>query len=142
MPIKWDSRLSVGNRYIDMEHKLIISLINALEVVLRHPEERDCLKFFIDQLSEFAEDHFLHEENLQLKLMFPYYEENKEGHLQLMEELDVIKNIIYGFIGKSYSTQEEAKEIGEKVNHLMRNWFVDHIIKSDMKMRGFIDNTK
>ncbi len=140
MPIKWDSRLSVGNIYIDIEHKLIISLINALEEVLRHPDEKDSLKFFIDQLYEFANDHFRNEEKLQIKFMFPYYEENKKGHQQLMAELDVIKNIIYRFVEKAGTSQEEAKETSEKVNRLMRDWFVDHIVRSDMKMKGFMDN--
>ncbi|HEY8037444.1 MAG TPA: hemerythrin domain-containing protein [Methylobacter sp.] len=140
MPIKWDSRLSVGNTYIDLEHKLIISLINALEAVLRHPDEKDALRFFIDQLYEFAEDHFLHEEKLQLKFMFPHYEENKKGHQRLMTELDVIKNIIYRFVDKENTTLEEAKETSEKANYLIREWFIDHIIKSDMKMKGFMDN--
>jgi hemerythrin len=110
MPIKWDSRLSVGNIYIDTEHKLIISLINTLEVVLRHPDEKDSLKFFIDQLCEFAEDHFLHEEKMQIKFMFPYYKENKKGHQHLRAELDVMKNIIYRFIQKADTSPEEAKK--------------------------------
>ncbi|HEY8094658.1 MAG TPA: hemerythrin family protein [Methylobacter sp.] len=140
MPIKWDSRLSVGNINIDIEHKLIISLINALEAVLRHPDEKDPLRFFIDQLYEFAGDHFAHEEKLQIKYMFPYFEENKKGHQCLMAELDVIKNIIYGFVEKPLTTQQEANDTSAKVNHLMRNWFVEHIVKSDMKMKGFMDN--
>jgi hemerythrin len=139
MPIKWDSRLSVGNAYIDMEHKLIISLINALEAVLRHPDEKDSLKFFIDQLYEFAADHFRHEEKLQLKFMFPHYEENKKGHQRLMAELDVVKNIIYRFVENTNTTRQDAAETSKKVNHLMREWFIDHIIKSDMKMKGFMD---
>ncbi len=57
-----------------------------------------------------------------------------------MVELDVIKSIIYEFVEKKITTQQEAKETSAKVNHLMRDWFVDHIIKSDMKMKGFMDN--
>ena len=141
MPIKWDSRLSVGNMYIDVEHKLIISLINALEAVLRHPDDKDSLRFFIDQLYEFADDHFRHEEKLQLRYMFPHYEENKKGHQHLMAELNIIRNIIYSFVEKPDTTQQEAEEITEKVNHLMRDWFIGHIVKSDMKMKGFMDNS-
>lgn len=140
MPIKWDARLSVGNIYIDIEHKLIISLINALEAVLRHPDEKDSLKFFIDQLYEFADDHFKHEEKLQIKFMYPYFEENKKGHKGLMAELDIIREIIYQFVENSHTTPEQAKETSAKVNGLMRDWFVDHIVKSDMKMKGFMDN--
>ena len=141
MPIKWDSKLSVGNSDIDTEHKLIIAHINALELVLRHPVEKDYLKFFIDQLLEFTTEHFYHEEQLQLKFRFPHYEENKKGHQALMTEFEVIKTIINCFIEKADSTQEEAKEMTKKVNGLMRKWFIDHIVKSDMKMKGFMDKS-
>lgn len=140
MPIKWDSRLSVGNINIDMEHKLLLALLNALEVVVRHPDEKDSLRFFIDQLYESAKDHFLHEEKLQLKSLYPYYEENKKGHQQLIAELDVIKNDIYRFIEKTVNSSEEVAEISEKINYIMRDWFVEHIIKSDLKMKGFMDS--
>jgi len=81
MPIKWDSKLSVGNSDIDTEHKLIIAHINALELTLRHPDEKDYLRFFIDQLFEFTTEHFYHEEQLQLQLKFRFthYEENKKA---------------------------------------------------------------
>lgn len=140
MPIKWDSRLSVGNDYIDIEHKLIISLINALEAVLRHPNEKDSLKFFIDQLYAFAQDHFLREEKLQIKFMFPHYDENKKGHQRLISELDVIRNIIYAYVEKPEISPQDFKNTSKKVNLLMRDWFVEHIIKSDMKMKGFMDH--
>jgi len=78
MPIKRDSKLSVGNSDIDTEHKLIIACMNALELALRHPDEKDYLRFFIDQLFEFTTKHFYHEEQLQLKFRYPYYEENKK----------------------------------------------------------------
>ena len=141
MPIKWDSKLSVGNSDIDTEHKLIIAHINALELVLRHPDEKDYLRFFIDQLFEFTTEHFYHEEQLQLKFRFPHHEENKKGHQALITELEVIKSIIDSFIEKTEPTQEEGKEMREKISELMRKWFIDHIVKSDMKMKGFMDKS-
>jgi hemerythrin len=139
--IKWDSKLSVGNSDIDTEHKLIIAHMNALKLALRYPAEKDYLKFFIDQLHEHTVDHFYHEEQLQLKFRFPHYGENKKGHQVLITELEVIKTIIYSFIEKTEPTQEESKEMSEQVNELMRNWFIDHIIKSDMKMKGYMDKS-
>ncbi len=140
MPIKWDSRLSVNNRTIDMEHKLLLSQLNALEVVLRNPHEKESLRFFIDQLHESAKDHFYHEEKLQIKYMYPFYEENKQGHQSLMIELDAIRDEIYSFIEKADSSQEEADTMSKKINHVLRDWLVEHILKSDMKMKGFMND--
>lgn len=145
MPIKWDSKLSVGNSDIDTEHKLIIACMNALELALRHLDEKDYLRFFIDQLFEFTTKHFYHEEQLQLQLQlkfrFPHYEENKQGHQALLTELAVIKTIIDSFIEKAEPTQEEGKEMHEQISGLMRKWFIDPMIKSDMKMKGFMDKS-
>ncbi|TAN70681.1 MAG: hypothetical protein EPN17_04210 [Methylobacter sp.] len=142
MPIKWDPRFSVDNVAIDIEHKLLLSLLNALEVVLRNPHEKDSLRFFIDQLHESAKDHFRHEENLQLRYMFPYYEENKKGHDVLMVELDVIRDEIYKFIEKPDTSQEEADRMSKKINHVLRDWLVEHILKSDIKMKGFMNDAR
>ncbi len=142
MPIKWDSRFSVDNSTIDMEHKLLLTLLNALEVVLRNPHEKDSLRFFVDQLYEAAKDHFHHEEKLQLRYMFPYYEENKQGHEALIVELDEIRSQIYEFIEKAESTQDEADSMSKKINHVLRDWLVDHILKSDMKMKGFMNDAR
>lgn len=142
MPIKWDSRFSVDNSTIDMEHKLLLTLLNALEVVLRNPHEKDSVRFFIDQLYESAREHFIHEEKLQIKYMFPYYEENKTGHEALIVELDAIREEIYHFIGKTDTSQNEADSMSEKINHVLRDWLIDHILKSDMKMKGFMNDAR
>lgn len=142
MPIKWDSRFSVDNSTIDMEHKLLLTLLNALEVVLRNPHEKDSVRFFIDQLYESAREHFIHEEKLQIKYMFPYYEENKTGHEALIVELDAIREEIYHFIDKTDTSQNEADSMSEKINHVLRDWLIDHILKSDMKMKGFMNDAR
>ncbi len=142
MPIKWDTRFSVGNSAIDIEHKLLLTLLNALEVVLRNPHEKDSLRFFVDQLYESAREHFHHEEKLQLRYMFPYYEENKEGHEALIVELEGIRKEIYAFIEKADASEEEADRMSKKINHVLRDWLVDHIIKSDMKMKGFMNDAR
>lgn len=51
-----------------------------------------------------------------------------------------IKKDIYRFIEKAVNSPEEVAEISEKINYIMRDWFVEHIIKSDLKMKGFMDN--
>ncbi|MCF7966006.1 hemerythrin domain-containing protein [Methylobacter sp. Wu8] len=142
MPIKWDSRFSVDNSTIDMEHKLLLTLLNVLEVVLRNPHEKDSVRFFIDQLYESAREHFIHEEKLQIKYMFPYYEENKTGHEALIVELDAIREEIYTFINKTGASQNEADSMSEKINHVLRDWLIDHILKSDMKMKGFMNDAR
>ena len=74
--------------------------------------------------------------------MFPYYEENKTGHEALIVELDAIREEIYTFINKTGASQNEADSMSEKINHVLRDWLIDHILKSDMKMKGFMNDAR
>jgi hemerythrin len=140
MPINWNPKLSVGNAFVDTEHKLIISAINGLELALLHPEDREHLKFFIDQLHQIAKEHFHNEEKLQIKFMYPYFEENQSGHKILMAKLDDIKKSIYSFVNDTNTTPEEFNETNAKISETLRGWVIDHIVKTDLKMKGFMDN--
>jgi len=138
MKIKWDARLKIGNDLIDAEHKLIISLLNTINLILRHPEERDELLFFIDQLIEFSKEHFEHEEKLQVRYYFPHYMENKLGHQKLLAELERIRDNIDNLVAIPEQYSEGYKNEANKLTKLLQDWFVDHIIKSDMKMKGYV----
>ncbi|MFU8790006.1 MAG: bacteriohemerythrin [Methylobacter sp.] len=142
MPIKWDSRFSVNNHTIDVEHKLLLTLLNALEVTLRNPHEKESLRFFIDELTESAKEHFAHEEKLQIKHLFPFYEENKHGHDALTVELNGIKAEVYSYIEDVNTSQEDADNMSKKINHVLRDWLIDHILKSDMKMKGLMNDAR
>lgn len=135
--IKWDNRLKIGNVLIDTDHRLIIAMTNALTVILRHPEEQDALRFFIDELYDFAEEHFKREEQMQVQSSFPHYMENKLGHQQLLSELNSIKESINALATDTEPYLDNYKNKANKISQLLRDWFVNHIIKSDMKMKGF-----
>jgi hemerythrin len=139
MPIKWDIRLSVGNINIDTEHKLLLSQLNALELIARHPEEKEALAFFFEQFHVSAKEHFDHEEQMQIRCMYPFYDENKEGHDSILEQLAATKIDLDRYLAKPVNNAEETKAICEKIDFIIRNWFVDHIVKSDLKMKGFMD---
>jgi len=120
----------------------LLTLLNTLEIILRNPHEKESLRFFIDQLMESAQEHFDHEEHLQIKYLFPFYEENKEGHEALTVELKGIRNEVYKYIDDANTSQEEADNMSKKINHVLRDWLIDHIMKSDMKMKGFMNDAR
>ena len=138
MRIKWDGKLKIGNKLVDAEHKLIISLINAIFVILRHPEEREELIFTIDQLSKFSKEHFENEEKLQIQCQFPHYMENKLGHQKLLLELNNIRDSFDNLVNISDKRSEAYNDEAKRLAKLLQNWFVVHILKSDMKMKGYL----
>jgi hemerythrin len=138
MTIKWDARFSVGHSAIDAEHKLLLMNINALEMALHHPEDKEPLLFFIDQLYESAVAHFRHEEALQLKYLFPFREGNAVGHDILEKELSHIVDDVHRICKKTKLSVEDISELHKHISYLAKDWLMVHLLKEDMKMKGFM----
>lgn len=138
MPIKWDSRFSIGHNTIDAEHKLLLTTINALEIALHHPEDKEPLFFFIDQLHEFSLTHFRHEEALQLKHLFPFREDNARGHEHLIVDLNRIRDDIYRIAKKTILSVTDMAELHNHTTYLAKDWLIAHLLKEDLKMKGFM----
>ena len=138
MPIKWDNCLSVGHNTIDAEHKLLLTTINALEMALHHPEDKEPLLFFIDQLYEFALTHFRHEEALQLKHLFPFREENARGHEYLLTDLTRIRDEVYRIAKKTTLSVTDIADLHHHTTYLAKEWLMTHLLTEDLKMKGFM----
>lgn len=130
MPIQWRKQMSVGNLIIDLDHRYLLSLINQVEYALRHPEEYDNLKMALEQLAEYAREHFAREEQLQLRIQHRAYMKHKMAHQSLLDRLDEISAEIL-----SSEDPEALKTRREEIVPLLRDWLLDHVLKEDMKMK-------
>lgn len=140
MTIKWDKRFSVNNMAIDAEHKLLLTTINGLELALRHPEDKEPLLFFIDQLYAYSLEHFRHEEALQLQNLFAFRDENKRGHDELEMEITRIRIDIHRILKKAELLAEDIDKLREHSAFFAKGWLMKHILTEDLKMKGFMGN--
>jgi hemerythrin len=138
MTIKWDKRFSVDHLTIDAEHKLLLTTINAIEVSLRHPEDKEPLLFFIDQLHEFALSHFKHEEQLQLKHKYPFIDDNTKGHDCLIVDLNRIRDDVHRIANKPTLSVTDIADLHNHATYLAKDWLIAHVLKEDLKMKGFM----
>lgn len=135
MPIQWRKQMSVGNLIIDLDHRYLLSLINQVEYALRHPEESENLRMALDQLSDYAREHFAREEKLQLRIQFRGYMPHKMAHQSLLDRLD---RIIGEILEESDPEQLTARS--EEITTLLRDWLLDHVLKEDMKMKSDLES--
>jgi hemerythrin len=140
MPIFWRPQLSIGNAIIDRDHQYLICLVNSTELILRHPEDRNDIDMIMDQLQQYAEEHFEREEKMQLKAQYPGYVEHKMEHQQLLSELSGLRSKIKAILKEEQPDPERLSQETDKVTQLLRHWLLDHVIKCDMKMKGHIDH--
>ncbi|WP_410343586.1 bacteriohemerythrin [Thioalkalivibrio sp.] len=130
MPLQWREQMSVNNLIIDLDHKYLLCLINTVELSLRHPESTDHLRIALEQLSQYAREHFDREERIQYAIKYPQYVEHKLTHQRLLERLA-------GLTERILVERDDQNLSGdpEELTQLLRDWLLDHVLKEDMKLK-------
>jgi hemerythrin-like metal-binding protein len=117
----WDEGIGTGVDTMDTEHRLQVSLVNALEEALRSGDEPDLALRTLQQLVDFTSVHF-HSEELMMRLYsYPQLDNHAQAHAKLLEQVQRIND------------QQRANETGEAMETVkeLRGWLVNHIKSMD-----------
>lgn len=134
MSIKWRDAMSVGDQTIDSDHKHLIDLINTFEVALSGATiDHKQIATVLLGLVEYTGDHFNREEEIQRLIRYPYYDSHSRGHRDVLKKLQVII--------ADYTRTKAGPTRDKMVRDLagfLKEWLVDHILQSDLRMKPFI----
>ncbi len=120
-PRAWDEGISTGVGSMDTEHRLQVSLVNALEEVLRQDQDRALADRTFNQLVEFTSVHF-HSEELMMRLYaYPQLDVHGAAHGKLLEQVRAIQ--------AKYAEGDTAAAL--EVIAELRGWLVNHIKSMD-----------
>lgn len=129
MPLEWRDGLAIGHAAIDADHMHLIEIINRFEESpdLAHAEQaaRDLLAH--------ARGHFSREEKIQKASGYPLCTLHRIQHEQLLAQLKVLIRLY--FIDR---ISDSVEEVVEEMRHLIRQWFIGHVIEMDLKMRAYV----
>lgn len=125
--ITWNADLSVGIEEIDEQHKVLVELINRMHEAIHERHGSDVVEGILAELAEYTRIHFAVEESLMRLLNFPGYEEHRELHEELIQQMvDLQKKIADG-----------KHAIGFELMHFLKVWLSKHIMEEDMQYSGF-----
>ncbi|MDO8607419.1 MAG: bacteriohemerythrin [Phaeospirillum sp.] len=131
----WQKAMKVGIEVVDDDHRQLFALIqefNAAAQAQGGAVDAGQMAAILTRLDAYVKGHFAREELLQVEAGYDGYEENKRQHDELTHTLAV-------FIEKFQSGGAgEAKAATEKMQAFLGVWLSQHILKTDMKMRGRI----
>lgn len=146
-PIKWRAELSVDQGIIDADHRYVIATINRFrERVGSFKTSDDALETLKD-VRFYVEKHFTREETLLRMSRYPYLHALQQQHSYLIKTLDnVIAEIkpATGF-GQKWQTKRGGNDIntaGEQLGQFIGDWFIDHVIKTDVRMKPYVAKMK
>lgn len=131
MFIKWDEKYENGVEKIDEEHKSVFDEFEKLYALMRAGGGHDFYPLVMEFLIEYIQSHLNHEEAFQEEIQYDKIEEHKELHNYFKIKV------------KELERTHKGKNISDKglleLNMLIQEWFVDHIIKEDVKIAIFFN---
>jgi len=132
MSIEWRQSMCVGEATIDEDHKHLVDLINDFEKAIVGKIDHRRLAKVLLGLIDYTGEHFTREEELQLKVRYPYYDSHRKQHRDVLKKL---QQVIQEYIDADEHNQDRM--IRDMTNFL-KEWLVDHIIVSDLRMRPYV----
>ena len=122
--IEWKHEFSVGNAAIDHEHEHLIEQINQLYYELDHSADSATIEAILGDIQADISTHFAFEELLMQEAEFAEFEEHKEDHQQL---LDQIHDMIFHF-------HEDPESGRELLANKLSDWFSHHFTSYDARL--------
>jgi len=122
--LEWKPEYSVGDASIDHEHEHMIRQINVLYEKLADPVDVDNVEMVLGEIHADISAHFALEERLMRAASYHEYDEHKNDHEDL---LDQIHDLMDGF----YDDPEAGRKL---LNSRLSDWFGRHFSTFDARL--------
>ncbi len=116
----WGPALQIGYGDIDVQHKRLVDLINALDDGVRSGHSRDVLADVLTELARYTQLHFAFEEKLMELYGLSDTEEHRAEHARLSADV------------MSFKRQFDDGEVDLSADllHYLRDWLNFHILQT------------
>lgn len=117
----WGPDFELGFGDIDVQHRRLVGLINALEDARQRGVDHTTLAFIVEELYRYTQLHFSFEEKLMKKYSVPESEHHVAEHRFLTAQ---VRNFMEAF-------RVRGVEISDELMEFLRDWLTFHILKTD-----------
>lgn len=122
--VVWRDEYCTGISDIDYDHEQMFELINSLYKLLENQSDRQSILNCLGDIYANIATHFMLEELTMKKNGYDQYEEHKEDHNRLLDDIYDIKNDFEA------SNDFKGKDLEKKLD----NWFLIHFKTHDARL--------
>jgi hemerythrin len=120
--IVWDQKYETGVEIIDNDHRYLFKLINDFYDSFINGSSEEESNTLMDELISYTISHFKREEQLMLTSDYPFFENHKKEHKNLIVSVGAFK--------KSVNTS--PNDATSDLLLFLSNWLINHVIGSDL----------
>ena len=125
--IEWSDAMSVGSDELDHDHQRLIEIINRLWMA-DSMGNRQIIEFVLDDLVNYTEFHFAHEEGLLAKVGFPDMDRHIKIHRSICCRLEEFRWEYF---------QGMRDELRRVLLEFVTAWLNKHILEEDMQYSSY-----
>ncbi len=131
--ITWEEALSVEDDMIDIQHMILINIVNRFysALVAKKLNYNMLHNLFMESL-EYFKMHFSYEEKVLEKLKYPDLSVHKNSHKNILKQLNKLKERL----------QREKIDIAKDLFCFLKNHYKGHIMREDKKFAKFLYKSK
>jgi hemerythrin len=124
----WHENLSVGNKFIDGDHRHLIDLVNQLYDAIDKGRAESVAGRVLDELIQYTKEHFKREEAVMQRIDYAEFSAHKAEHENLTQQVIALREKF------QRCEQDRATELLVFLYDLLFN----HIIEVDKKLANAI----
>jgi len=125
---KWKEEYELGLPHIDLQHTMIVNMMNELFVDLGSKKSPETIKKTLDKLLLYVDEHFSEEETAMLENDYPDKDAHFAEHEQFRQDVDALRqrHKIDGYLAAS------------EMIEFLKSWLRNHIAEVDKKFGNYV----
>ncbi len=126
---KWNSVFETGITRIDIQHKVIVKLLNELHDIILEENDKNSIDNVIYELAQYTDYHFGTEEKFFEKYNYPEKKEHTLEHKKFIAKInDIVQN------------KKNDKDFAAiDLLNFLKDWLLEHIMVTDQKYATFFN---
>ena len=128
----WKEQYRLGIVAIDVQHRALLDLTNKLHKAAMRAEDAADIDSAMEDLLNYATFHFTFEERMMENCGYPFFEEHRKTHSELLDQLK----------GLLAYVADGQMELNERVMNFLQGWLTHHIVSSDRYYVPFVKANK
>ena len=118
--VVWQEANSVGNAYLDAQHRQILELVNAMYERVRGTGDVNMMEL-VGRLSDYTRRHLRDEERYLQQFGFPALVGHQAVHRGLRERTEGIRR----------GVEQNVADVDDSVLQFLKQWWLSHINQTD-----------
>jgi HAD superfamily hydrolase (TIGR01509 family) len=126
--IQWKDRYNIGYKDIDAQHRVLLDLLNDLVDLIDGGGSPEQVSSIFQRLCGYALTHFTNEERYMKAAGYPGLAHQESEHASFVHQL----------LAFNQAYDPSDPRLLEETQSFLRNWYLDHILRSDMGYVPFL----